>query len=211
MASPTRWTWVWVNSGSWWWTGRPGVLRFMGSQSVGHDWATELNWKALFLSGSHLNVLTDACLSLPVFAESLLCFILVYDRYVRYFCFLTVITLCLYWRSNSKEFSLFLYNSFYTSYEQSFIAFLLVILVLLLIAYPWKCWKLKNEKILAFLGGVGNYIHKNMISAKLYWKSSLLSGNSVFSLQQGEGFRLFDKRKKKSKFQAICFTGSNVI
>ena len=44
MASPTWWTWVWVNSGSWWWTGRPGVLRFMGSQRVGHDWATELNW-----------------------------------------------------------------------------------------------------------------------------------------------------------------------
>ena len=44
MASPTWWTWVWVNSGSWWWTGRLGVLRFMGSQRVGHDWATELNW-----------------------------------------------------------------------------------------------------------------------------------------------------------------------
>ena len=44
LASLTRWTWVWVNSGSWWWTGRPGVLRFMGSQRVGHDWATELNW-----------------------------------------------------------------------------------------------------------------------------------------------------------------------
>ena len=44
MASPTRWTWVWVNSGSWWWTGRPGVLRFMGSQRVGHNWPTELNW-----------------------------------------------------------------------------------------------------------------------------------------------------------------------
>ena len=42
MASLTRWTWVWVNSGSWWWTGRPGVLRFMGSQRVGRDW-TELN------------------------------------------------------------------------------------------------------------------------------------------------------------------------
>ena len=44
MASLTWWTWVWVNSGSWWWTGRPGVLRFMGLQRVGHDWATELNW-----------------------------------------------------------------------------------------------------------------------------------------------------------------------
>ena len=42
IASPTRWTWVWVNSGSWWWTRRPGVLQFMGSQRVGHDWATEL-------------------------------------------------------------------------------------------------------------------------------------------------------------------------
>jgi len=44
MASLTRWTWVWVNSGSWWWTGRPGMLQFMGSQRVGHDWATELKW-----------------------------------------------------------------------------------------------------------------------------------------------------------------------
>ena len=49
MASPTQWTWVWVNSGSWWWTGRPGVLRFMGSQRIGHDWATELNWTELNL------------------------------------------------------------------------------------------------------------------------------------------------------------------
>ena len=38
-----RWTWIWVNSGSWWWTGRPGVLRFMGLQRVGHEWVTELN------------------------------------------------------------------------------------------------------------------------------------------------------------------------
>ena len=44
MALLTQWTWVWVNSGSWWWTGRPGVLRFMGSQRVGHDWVTKLNW-----------------------------------------------------------------------------------------------------------------------------------------------------------------------
>ena len=44
MASPTQWTWVWVNSRSWWWTGRPGVLQLMGSQRVGHDWVTELDW-----------------------------------------------------------------------------------------------------------------------------------------------------------------------
>ena len=50
MASPTRWTWVWVNSGSWWWTGKPGVLQSMGSRRVGHDWATELNWTEVSLS-----------------------------------------------------------------------------------------------------------------------------------------------------------------
>ena len=44
MASPTQWTWVWASSESWWWTGKSGVLQSMGSQRVGHDWATELNW-----------------------------------------------------------------------------------------------------------------------------------------------------------------------
>jgi len=44
MASLTQWTWVWVSSVSWWWTGRPGVLQSMGSQRVGHDWVTELIW-----------------------------------------------------------------------------------------------------------------------------------------------------------------------
>ena len=44
MASPPQWTWVWVNSGSWRWTGRPGMLQSMGSQRVGHNWVTtELN------------------------------------------------------------------------------------------------------------------------------------------------------------------------
>ena len=47
MASPTQWVWVWVNSGSWWWTGRPGVLLFMGLQRVGHDWVIELNFIAI--------------------------------------------------------------------------------------------------------------------------------------------------------------------
>ena len=42
MASPTQWMRAWVISGSWWWTGRPGMLQFMGSQRVGHDWVTEL-------------------------------------------------------------------------------------------------------------------------------------------------------------------------
>ena len=56
MASPTQWTWVWVNSGSWWWTGRPGVLQSMGSQRVGHDWATKLN---CFFKSFSLRLRTD--------------------------------------------------------------------------------------------------------------------------------------------------------
>ena len=48
MASPTQWTWVWVDSRSWWWTRRPGMLQFIGLQRVGHDWATELKWTVLY-------------------------------------------------------------------------------------------------------------------------------------------------------------------
>ena len=58
MASLTQWTWVWVNSRSWWWTGRPGMLRFMGSEKVRHNWATELNWTELMflLPLNHANL-----------------------------------------------------------------------------------------------------------------------------------------------------------
>ena len=54
MASPTQWTWVWVNSRSWWWTGRPGALQSIGLQRVGPDWATELNWYLFHCAGSSL-------------------------------------------------------------------------------------------------------------------------------------------------------------
>ena len=47
MASLTQWIWVWVSSRSWWWTGKPGVLQSMGSQRVGHDWVTEMNWTVI--------------------------------------------------------------------------------------------------------------------------------------------------------------------
>ena len=59
MASPTRWTWVWVNSRSWWWTGRPGVLWFMGSQRVGYDLATELNWMLIICWNNILDILSS--------------------------------------------------------------------------------------------------------------------------------------------------------
>ena len=45
VVSPTQWTWIWVSSGSWWWTGKPGVLQSMGSQRVRHDWLTVLYWR----------------------------------------------------------------------------------------------------------------------------------------------------------------------
>ena len=54
MASSTQWTWVWASSGSWWQTGKPGVLQSMGSQRVGCDWMTELNWLEIFLWRYHL-------------------------------------------------------------------------------------------------------------------------------------------------------------
>ena len=58
MVSPTRWTWVWASSGSWWWTGKPHVLQSMGSQRAGHDWATELNWiESSVLEGTDLNTI----------------------------------------------------------------------------------------------------------------------------------------------------------
>ena len=47
MPSPTQWTWVWVNSRSWWWIGKPSMLQFMGSQRAGTDWVTVLNWTEL--------------------------------------------------------------------------------------------------------------------------------------------------------------------
>ena len=48
MASPTRWTSVWTSPRSWWWTWKPGVLHSTGSQGIGHDWMTELNWSKIY-------------------------------------------------------------------------------------------------------------------------------------------------------------------
>ena len=56
MASPTWWTWAWASSGSWWWTGKPGVLQSMGSQRVGHNWVTELNHLVVFPTFLNLSV-----------------------------------------------------------------------------------------------------------------------------------------------------------
>ena len=69
MVSLTQWTRVCVNSGSWWWTGRTGMLQSMGSQGVGHDWETELNWTDSFTwtvkelsHNTHLSILPQTLL-----------------------------------------------------------------------------------------------------------------------------------------------------
>ena len=59
MASLTQWTWVWMNSRCWIWTGKPGILQFMGSQRVGHNWVTELNW-VYDLEGKNIHMIKDS-------------------------------------------------------------------------------------------------------------------------------------------------------
>ena len=70
VASLTQWAWVWVNSGSWWWTGRPGVLQFMGSQRVRQDWETELNWTELTVSGPDICPSSSATQALDPIAST---------------------------------------------------------------------------------------------------------------------------------------------
>ena len=72
MASLTQWSWVRVSSRSWWWTGRPGMLRFMGSQRVRHDWATELNWTELWhrIAYKVLNLITIQCMCVCVYIHT---------------------------------------------------------------------------------------------------------------------------------------------
>ena len=67
MASPTRWAWIWVNSGSWWWTGRSCTLRFLWLDRVGHNWATELNWQVPYPS----NKFVSAVVFLDTFPKEL--------------------------------------------------------------------------------------------------------------------------------------------
>ena len=94
MASLTRWTWDWVNSGSWWWTGRPGVLQSMGSQRVRDDWVTELNdylWWAFFheLLGCLHIFFNERPVHIFVFLKNIKLFIFYYYK----------ISLCIWMRS----------------------------------------------------------------------------------------------------------------
>ena len=69
MASPTQWTWVWVDSSSWWWTERPGVLQFMGLQRVRHNWATELTFYMVQFSHPHKTAGKTIALTIQTFAS----------------------------------------------------------------------------------------------------------------------------------------------
>ena len=84
MASSTQWTWVWVDSSSWWWTGRPGVLQSMGSQRVWHYGATGLNWTDSFALGLfNAIILSDSVSFYEICAFSILPFWLF--RYILHF------------------------------------------------------------------------------------------------------------------------------
>ena len=83
MASPTQWTWVWVDSRSWWRTERPGVLWFIGSQSVRHDWATELNWPELNHFAVYLK-LTQHCKSILLQLKKMhICYLYILYRHFK--------------------------------------------------------------------------------------------------------------------------------
>ena len=62
MKSPTPWMWVWVNSGTWWRTGRHGMLQSMGSQRAGQDWVAELNWNEQVIRGQVISNPCQNCL-----------------------------------------------------------------------------------------------------------------------------------------------------
>ena len=96
MASPTRWTWVWANSESWWWIGRPGVLQSMGSQTVRHDWATGLNWGmylSFYLPKYDIYLCIYHSIYLPTYLSTLLP---ITSNYVSIYLPMTSIHLCIF-------------------------------------------------------------------------------------------------------------------
>ena len=118
MASPTRWTWVWVNSGSWWWTGRPGVLRFMGSGRIWHDWAIELNWTVyschLFLiSSAYVRSIQFLSCIVPIFAWNVPLVPLIFLKMSLFFPVLVFSSISLHWSLRKAFLPLFalLWNS----------------------------------------------------------------------------------------------------
>ena len=97
MALPTQWTWVWLDSGSWWWAGRPGVLQFMGLQGVGHDRATELELEKLSTCLLNINHFVVIAVVIPPFSSNPLFFFLLFFLFffLTSFLFPFLYSLCL--------------------------------------------------------------------------------------------------------------------
>ena len=81
----TNWIWVWVSSGSWWWTGKPRVLQSMGSQRIRHDWPTELNW-------------TDTLFSIIIFLKLIIFLFQIPTRIPHYILSSLLLRLLLLWQ-----------------------------------------------------------------------------------------------------------------
>ena len=157
MASLTRWMLVWVNSGSWWWTGRPDMLRFMGSQRVRHDWATDLIWSECthMIYVVYLEVYICICLSL----ENILLFI---SRIVTVF------------RSIEFTMNVFVLNDFLNSYISKFSRNDLYTCVNFSFKRPFKRRRTQKSiqyQVLMFFKWVhGDFCLKNQGNIFPFWK-----------------------------------------
>ena len=134
MAIPTQWTWVWVNSGSWWWTGRPGMLRSMGLQRVGHNGTTELNWRSFLCSFSvyscHLFFISSASVwsilflsfTMPIFAWNVSLVTLIFLKRSLVFPILLYFSISLHW-SLRKAFSSLLAILWNSAFRWAYLSF----------------------------------------------------------------------------------------
>ena len=146
IASPTRWTWVWVNSGSWWWTGRPGVLRFMGLHRVRHDWVTELKQRRLY---------TKQCMQTWV---SVLFFSLLIYFYYKFF--RVKYAIYVYMHANSLQSCPTLWDAMDHSPPGSSVHWILQARILEWVAVPssmWSSWPW-NQTLVAYISSVGRSV-----------------------------------------------------
>jgi len=144
MASLTRWTWVSVNSGSWWWTGRPGVLRFMGSQRIRHGWATDLIWSDLmiilflvFWGTSIVFSKRSAPFYLPTDREQWFRFLQVFANS----CFLVCLFVCLFFDSiNPNDYDVITHCCFHFHFSNAYdVEHLFICLLTICISSLIKC------------------------------------------------------------------------
>ena len=155
MASSTWWAWVWGNSGSLWWTGRPGVLRFMDSQRVGHDWVTEITelnryllavFSGLEFKTQHCNLLGYS-LSLQSSWDKCVCWVFFSHSFwiILFFCLLSIIT----YKRHQKRKSLVNQNLVTYQYITNIYLFTVVSICSSPVLYP--CLRAQSSSIPHFL------------------------------------------------------------